>query len=185
MRRKLTFWRVFAVLVAIVAVVGAGARSRGRGERSPRPRRLHRPRQDRRAHPRRQRARRGARAARRSRSAKAVIVHIDSPGGTTAGSEQLHDALRGSRPRSRWWWSSTGSRPRAAISRRWRPTTSWRRSTSLVGSIGVLFQYPNVTELLKTVGVKVEEIKSSPLKAAPERLRADQPGGARRDRGAS
>jgi protease-4 len=39
--------------------------------------------------------------------------------------------------------------------------------TSLVGSIGVLFQYPNFTELLKTVGVNVESIKSSPLKAAP------------------
>jgi protease IV len=36
-----------------------------------------------------------------------------------------------------------------------------------VGSIGVLFQYPNFTDLLKTVGVKVEEVKSSPLKAAP------------------
>jgi protease IV len=31
----------------------------------------------------------------------------------------------------------------------------------------VLFQYPNVSELLKTIGVKVEEVKSSPLKAAP------------------
>ena len=41
------------------------------------------------------------------------------------------------------------------------------QETSLVGSIGVLFQYPNVGELLKTVGVKVEEVKSSPLKAAP------------------
>jgi protease-4 len=39
--------------------------------------------------------------------------------------------------------------------------------TSLVGSIGVLFQYPNVSDLLKTVGVKVEAIRSSPLKAAP------------------
>jgi len=41
------------------------------------------------------------------------------------------------------------------------------QQTSLVGSIGVLFQFPNFTDLLKTVGVKVEEVKSSPLKAAP------------------
>jgi protease-4 len=41
------------------------------------------------------------------------------------------------------------------------------QGTSLVGSIGVLFQYPNVSQLLNTIGVKVEEIKSSPLKAAP------------------
>jgi len=41
------------------------------------------------------------------------------------------------------------------------------QQSSLVGSIGVLFQYPNVSDLLKTIGVKVESIKSSPLKAAP------------------
>jgi protease-4 len=41
------------------------------------------------------------------------------------------------------------------------------KQTSLVGSIGVLFEYPNFAELLDKVGVKVETIKSSPLKAAP------------------
>ena len=44
------------------------------------------------------------------------------------------------------------------------------RQSSLVGSIGVLFQFPNFSELLKTVGVKVEEVKSSPLKAAPKSI---------------
>jgi protease-4 len=41
---------------------------------------------------------------------------------------------------------------------------------SLIGSIGVLFQFPNVAKLLDNVGVKVETIKSSPLKAAPNGL---------------
>ncbi len=41
------------------------------------------------------------------------------------------------------------------------------RQTSIVGSIGVLFQYPDVSKLLDTIGVKVETIKSSPLKAEP------------------
>ena len=49
------------------------------------------------------------------------------------------------------------------------------QETSLVGSIGVLFQYPNVTDLLKTVGVKMEEIKSSPLKAAPNGFEPTSP----------
>ncbi len=44
-----------------------------------------------------------------------------------------------------------------------------------VGSIGVLFQFPNFTELLKTVGVKVEEGKSSPLKAAPNGFEPTSP----------
>ena len=49
------------------------------------------------------------------------------------------------------------------------------QGTSLVGSIGVLFQYPNVSELLKTIGVKVEEVKSSPLKAAPNGFEPTSP----------
>ena len=38
---------------------------------------------------------------------------------------------------------------------------------ALVGSIGVLFEFPNFAKLLDTVGVEVETIKSSPLKASP------------------
>jgi protease-4 len=49
------------------------------------------------------------------------------------------------------------------------------QDTSLVGSIGVLFQYPNFTEVLKTIGIKVEEIKSSPLKAAPNGFEPTSP----------
>jgi protease IV len=39
----------------------------------------------------------------------------------------------------------------------------------------VLFQFPNLSELLKNVGVKVEEVKSSPLKAAPNGLEPTSP----------
>src|SRR5262249_2092064 len=49
------------------------------------------------------------------------------------------------------------------------------RQTSLVGSIGVLFQIPNVSNLLDKVRVKMEEIKSSPLKAAPNGLEPTSP----------
>ena len=41
------------------------------------------------------------------------------------------------------------------------------RGNSMVGSIGVLVQFPNVSGLMDKVGVKLESIKSSPLKAAP------------------
>jgi len=47
--------------------------------------------------------------------------------------------------------------------------------TSLVGSIGVLFQYPNFGEALKSLGIKMEEIKSSPLKAAPNGFEPTSP----------
>ena len=41
------------------------------------------------------------------------------------------------------------------------------RKTSIVGSIGVLIQYPDVSGLMDKLGVKLEEVKSSPLKAEP------------------
>ena len=49
------------------------------------------------------------------------------------------------------------------------------QDTSLVGSIGVLFQYPNFTQVLKTIGIQIEEIKSSPLKAAPNGFEPTSP----------
>ncbi|WP_029351615.1 signal peptide peptidase SppA [Bosea sp. 117] len=99
--------------------------------------------------------------------AKAVIVAIDSPGGTVAGSEALYGALR----------RLSEKKPVVAVVEGMAASGAYIAAlgtdhivaprNALVGSIGVLFQYPNVTELLKTVGVEVEEIKSSPLKAAP------------------
>jgi len=49
------------------------------------------------------------------------------------------------------------------------------QQTSLVGSIGVLFQFPNFSGLMKTVGVQVEEVKSSPLKASPNGFEPTSP----------
>jgi protease-4 len=102
-------------------------------------------------------------------------VHVDSPGGTTAGSEQLHDALR----------KLASQKPMVVVVDSLAASGGYiaalgadhivAQSTSLVGSIGVLFQYPNVGDLLKTIGVKVEEVKSSPLKAAPNGFEPTSP----------
>ena len=99
--------------------------------------------------------------------AQAVIVHINSPGGTTAGSEQLYDALTRLKAQKPLVVVVDGLAASGGYIAALAADHIVAQETSLVGSIGVLFQYPNVTDLLKTVGVKVEEIKSSPLKAAP------------------
>ena len=44
------------------------------------------------------------------------------------------------------------------------------QQTALVGSIGVLFQYPNFTDLLKTVGMKVEGGEIVAAEGGPERI---------------
>ena len=41
------------------------------------------------------------------------------------------------------------------------------RQSSIVGSIGVLVQFPDVTGLMENIGVRYEAVKSSPLKAEP------------------
>src|SRR5207248_5128477 len=92
MRRKLTFWRVVAVLVAIGAVVAIAATVRrgdvlaAGGDYIARVSITGLIRND--------QDRTDSLEKLAKSSAKAVIVRIDSPGGTTAGSEQLHTALR-------------------------------------------------------------------------------------------
>jgi protease IV len=165
-RRKLTFWRVLAALLAIaaIAVVGVAVSPGGRStfttsnsiarinieglirsdqERVEALERLE-----------------NSRAA-------AVVVHINSPGGTTAGSEQLYGSLMRLKAKKPLVVVVEGLAASGGYITAIAADHIVAQQSSLVGSIGVLFQYPNFTDLLKTVGVKVEEVKSSPLKAAP------------------
>lgn len=173
MRRKLTFWRVSAIVVALLAVVGAalvlvpGSRLMPPGDSIARVRiqGLIRNNQD-----------RVAALERLSRSrVRAVIVHIDSPGGTTAGSEQLYDSLRELQAKKPMVVVVDGLAASGAYIAAMASEHIIAQDTSLVGSIGVLFQYPNFTDVLKTIGIKVEEIKSSPLKAAPNGFEPTSP----------
>jgi protease IV len=176
LRRKLTFWRVFAILFAICAVFAVGLVLRVPGadmltgetgasiarititglirsdnERTEALERLGKSR------------------------APAVIVHINSPGGTTSGSEQLHDSLLRLKTLKPMVVVIDGLAASGGYITAIAADHIVAQETSLVGSIGVLFQYPNVADLLKTLGIKVEEIKSSPLKAAPNGFEPTSP----------
>ena len=107
--------------------------------------------------------------------AAAVVVHINSPGGTTAGSEQLYDALTRLKAKKPLVVVVEGLAASGGYITAIAADHIVAQQTSLVGSIGVLFQFPNFTDLLKTVGVKVEEVKSSPLKAAPNGFEPTSP----------
>ena len=177
MRRKLTFWRIVAVLIAIIGVVAVAAVMRGSTTGS-----LAQPLTPQisrvtiqgiiRGDEERTRALEGLAT---SRNTRAVIVHIDSPGGTTTGSEELHEALRRVALQKPMVVVVDGMAASGGYMAAMAADHIVTQSTSLVGSIGVLFQFPNVTDLLKTIGVKVEEIKSSPLKAAPNGLEPTTP----------
>ena len=172
MRRKLTFWRVTAAVLVLLAIAGAVfAVNPGRFSRPGdyivriRIQGLIRDNQQ-----------RVEALNRLSRSrAKAVIVHIDSPGGTTAGSQQLYDALRDLQAKKPMVVVVDGLAASGAYIAALSSDHIIAEDTSLVGSIGVLFQFPNFTDALKTIGVKVESIKSSPLKAAPNGFEPTSP----------
>ena len=165
LKRRLGWWRAAAILAVLVAIVGIGAAlGRGMGATA------------------------GAHVARigidgfitgddrtldlldrvgKSDAAKAVIVEINSPGGTVTGSEALYDALR----------RLSGKKPTVAVVSGMAASGGYiaamgtdrivAQQTSLVGSVGVLFQFPNFVRLLDNVGIDVETVKSTPLKAAP------------------
>jgi protease-4 len=167
MRRKLTYWRVFAIALAAIAVVGIAVAMRSSngslvGAPGPYIARITIEGLIRSDRDRVEALERLGRS-----SARAVIVHINSPGGTTGGSEQLYDALKRLKEQKPMVVVVDGLAASGGYIAAIASDHIVAQSSALVGSIGVLFQYPNFAELLKTVGVKVEEIKSTPLKAAP------------------
>ncbi|MGE5370069.1 MAG: signal peptide peptidase SppA [Chloroflexota bacterium] len=105
-----------------------------------------------------------------SSQAKAVLLTIDSPGGTTTGAEKLYEELRRLNEKKPVVAVVGTVAASGAYIAAIAADTIVAQGNSLVGSIGVLFQYPNFYKLLDNVGVKVEEVKSSPLKAAPNGL---------------
>jgi protease-4 len=174
MRRKLSFWRVATIVLIVLGIAGAAAlsanRNYGFGAR-PYIARLTISGLIRGDQYRIEQLDRLA----RSTLARAVIVHVDSPGGTTAGSEQLFNALARVREK----------KPLVVVVDSLAASGGYitaisgdhivAQQTSLVGSIGVLFQFPNVGDLLGKLGVKVESVKSTPLKAAPDGFEPTSP----------
>lgn len=100
-------------------------------------------------------------------NAKAVIVYISSPGGSTYGAEQLFVELRKLAERKPvaavvgTLGASGGYLAALAADR------TFARESSIVGSIGVLFQTVEVSRLMDKIGVTAEAITSGPLKAEP------------------
>lgn len=98
---------------------------------------------------------------------RALVVRIDSPGGTFVGGENLYRGLR----------RVAESMPVVAVIGNTGTSAAYMaaiaterifvREGTITGSIGVLLQTADVTGLLDKLGVKPETVKSDPLKAQP------------------
>jgi protease IV len=96
-----------------------------------------------------------------------VIVAVNSPGGTTAGGEALFEALRNiakTKPVVAQFGTIATS---AAYIAGLATDQIVARGNTITGSVGVIFQWPEFSQLLEKLGIKVNEIKSGPLKANP------------------
>lgn len=99
---------------------------------------------------------------------QAVIIAINSPGGTTAGGEELYEAI--SRLRT--------TKPVVAVVHELGASAAYMtaiatdrifaRRLSIVGSIGVLMQHMNAGKLLETIGIEFDKVQTGPLKAEPD-----------------
>lgn len=164
LRRKLTFWRALTIIVILLAIGGIaawfGGDGTGSGSHIAKVRITGTITQDDKLLERLEKIRKSPRVA-------GVIIQIDSPGGTTTGGESIYEAVR----------KIAAEKPVVAEVGTLAASAGYMiasatdhivaRQSSIVGSIGVLIQYPDVTGLMDKIGIKLEEVKSSPLKASP------------------
>jgi protease-4 len=102
-----------------------------------------------------------------NKQVRGVIVFVNSPGGTTAGAEALYNSLR----------SLAEKKPVVAVFGTAATSAAYlagiaadhivARGNSITGSVGVILQWAEFSELLNKLGVRVEEIRSGQLKAVP------------------
>ena len=174
LRRKLSFWRVLGLLALVAAVVSLGYAAGNRpgmplgqshiarvavsgfigGSRSTTDL---------------------LKRVGESRSVSGVVISINSPGGTTSGAEELYRNIRLLAEKKPVVAFVDGTAASGGYITALAADRIVARDTSLVGSIGVIMQYPQVSELLGKIGVQVEEVKSSPLKAEPSGFRPTPP----------
>lgn len=162
LRRKVTFWRVITLLVIAAVVVGAArwaaigsggdhiARIQIEGTITEDEELLDR-----------------LVALRKAERVKGVIITIDSPGGTTVGGEAIFNEVRKLAAAKPVVAQVGGLAASAGYMIASATDYIVARQSSIVGSIGVIVQIPNVSGLMDKIGVQMDEIKSSPLKAEP------------------
>jgi protease-4 len=110
-----------------------------------------------------------------SDAVRALILRINSPGGTTAGSESLYLALR----------AVAANKPVVATMGELAASGGYvaalgadhivARGNTLTGSIGVIMEYPDLTQVMERLGIGLETIRSSELKAEPSPFRPTNP----------
>lgn len=112
-----------------------------------------------------------------ARNVEALILFINSPGGTTTGGEAIYEAIRKVSEKkpvvAQFGTIATSAAYIAGLA----TDQIVARGNSITGSVGVIFQWAEFSELFNKLGIKMNEIKSGPLKANPSPFQpADEAG---------
>ncbi len=98
-------------------------------------------------------------------SVPAVVVHIDSPGGGAASSQEIYEEINKLREKGKRVVASMGSvGASGGYYVACAADTIMANPATLTGSIGVIFQFPVAEELFKKIGVKFEVVKRGEIK---------------------
>jgi protease IV len=172
LKRRLVFWRVFAVVALVVAAL-AGLRGAGLT-----PIGAHIERitvnglitEDRKLTDQ-------IDALADENRVKAVILSIDSPGGSVAGGETLHDAIMRVAAKKPVVVTMGGLAASAGYMIAVPASRIFAREATLTGSIGVLLETGEASGLLNKLGLSAEVVRSGPLKDEPSFVRPLSPEG--------
>ena len=99
---------------------------------------------------------------------KAVIVAINSGGGTTAGGEELYEALTKLGKVKPVVATIAEVGASAAYMTAISADHIFARRLSIVGSIGVYYSHIDAGKLMETIGVDFDKVQTGPLKAEPD-----------------
>jgi protease-4 len=97
----------------------------------------------------------------------ALIVYVNSPGGSVAGGESLHDAIARVAARKPVVTVMGGTAASAGYMVSLPAARIFARESTLTGSIGVLMETGEISGLLAKLGVTADAITSGPLKDQP------------------
>jgi protease-4 len=172
LKRRLVFWRVFAVLALVVAALAA-VRGAGLVPVGPHITRI---------------SVNGLITEDRKltdaidkladdKRVRAVILSIDSPGGSVSGGETLHDAIARVAARKPVVVTMGGLAASAGYMIAVPASYIFARDATLTGSIGVLLETGEVSGLLEKLGLSATVVRSGPLKDEPSLVRPLSPEG--------
>ncbi len=98
-------------------------------------------------------------------SVPAIVVHIDSPGGGVAASQEIYKEIKKAREEGKKIVASMGSvGASGGYYVACAADTIIANPGTLTGSIGVIFQFPVAEELFKKIGLRFEVVKSGEFK---------------------